>query len=242
MIDVSNLWKKFGTHDALRGLSFHVPEGSAFALIGANGAGKTTTIKVLMNIIEPTRGSVSVMGVDSKKLSPREFRRIGYVSENQDMPGKMTVAEYLAYLRHEGGPLRHLHQSQLPSGWSAARLFRHIPGTCSQWTAQHGKLELRKPQLRPLPCAVLRCPRRRKKLRNAVSRPDGAESLSRRRGGHCRCQTRYPQLPSGRSLYPANHRPGANPERLAGAIKPGLRAKFTNLSTAPLGFGYPIAW
>ena len=51
MIRVDNLWKKFGRHDALRGLSFSVPEGSAFALIGANGAGKTTTIKVLMNII-----------------------------------------------------------------------------------------------------------------------------------------------------------------------------------------------
>jgi ABC-2 type transport system ATP-binding protein len=52
-----------------------------------------------MNIIEPTRGSISVLGVDSKRLSPRELRRIGYVSENQDMPARMTVSEYLAYLR-----------------------------------------------------------------------------------------------------------------------------------------------
>ncbi len=74
MIQVSNLWKKFGKHDALRGLSFAVPPGSAFALIGANGAGKTTTIKVLMNIIEPTRGSVTVLGVDSRKLSPPNWR------------------------------------------------------------------------------------------------------------------------------------------------------------------------
>ncbi len=99
MIEVSNLWKKFGRHDALRGLTFHVPEGAAFALIGANGAGKTTTIKALMNIIEPTRGNITVLGVDSKKLSPRELSRIGYVSENQDMPARMTVADYIAYLR-----------------------------------------------------------------------------------------------------------------------------------------------
>jgi len=45
MIEVNGLWKKFRRHDALRGLSFNVPEGSAYALIGANGAGKTTTIK-----------------------------------------------------------------------------------------------------------------------------------------------------------------------------------------------------
>jgi ABC-2 type transport system ATP-binding protein len=99
MIHATNLWKKFGRFDALRGLCFTVPQGSAYALIGANGAGKTTTIKVLMNIIEPTRGNVSVLGVDSRRISPRELGRIGYVSENQNMPEKLTVAEYLDYLR-----------------------------------------------------------------------------------------------------------------------------------------------
>jgi ABC-2 type transport system ATP-binding protein len=99
MICVENLWKKFGRFDALRGLSFDVPEGSAFALIGANGAGKTTTIKVLMNILEPTHGSATLLGVDSRKISPRELRQIGYVSENQDMPSRLTVEEYVAYLR-----------------------------------------------------------------------------------------------------------------------------------------------
>jgi ABC-type multidrug transport system ATPase subunit len=56
MIQVSTLWKKFGKHEALRGLSFAVPPGSAFALIGANGAGKTTTIKILM-ILSRRRGA-----------------------------------------------------------------------------------------------------------------------------------------------------------------------------------------
>jgi ABC-2 type transport system ATP-binding protein len=99
MIEVKDLWKKFRRHDALRGLSFTVPQGSAYALIGANGAGKTTTIKVLMNIIEPTQGSARVFGKDTRRISPRELCRIGYVSENQDMPEKLTVSEYLAYLR-----------------------------------------------------------------------------------------------------------------------------------------------
>ena len=99
MIEVHDLWKKFGRYDALRGFSFNVPEGSAYALIGANGAGKTTTIKTLMNIIEPTRGSARVLGTDSRKIGPRELCRIGYVSENQDMPERLTVSEYLAYLR-----------------------------------------------------------------------------------------------------------------------------------------------
>jgi ABC-2 type transport system ATP-binding protein len=99
MIHVHDLWKKYGRHDALRGLSFTVPPGSAYALIGANGAGKTTTIKVLMNILEPTRGDATVLGVDSRRIRPRELARIGYVSENQDMPERLTVAQYLDYLR-----------------------------------------------------------------------------------------------------------------------------------------------
>jgi ABC-2 type transport system ATP-binding protein len=99
MIHIENLWKKFGRFEALRGLSFDVPEGSAFAMIGANGAGKTTTIKVLMNILAPTRGSATLLGVDSRKLSARELAQIGYVSENQDMPSRLTVEEYTTYLR-----------------------------------------------------------------------------------------------------------------------------------------------
>lgn len=111
MIEVKALWKKFGRLDALRGLRFNVPQGSAYALIGANGAGKTTTIKVLMNIIGPTRGSATVFGRDSRKISPRELRRIGYVSENQDMPEKLTVSEYLA----AGRPHRFPFVSRAPA-------------------------------------------------------------------------------------------------------------------------------
>jgi len=99
IIQTDNLFKKYGRFDAVQGLSLSVPEGSAFALIGANGAGKSTTIKTLMNIISPSAGSATVLGVDSRKLSPRELAQIGYVSENQEMPGRMSVAEYIAYLR-----------------------------------------------------------------------------------------------------------------------------------------------
>src|SRR5215472_11712398 len=99
MIQAHKLWKKFGRHDAVRDLSFAVPEGSAFALIGANGAGKTTTIKILMNILHASGGMAEVLGVDSRRLSPRELAQIGYVSENQDMPPRMRVDEFIAYLR-----------------------------------------------------------------------------------------------------------------------------------------------
>ena len=99
IIEIENLHKAFGRHDALRGLNLAVPEGSAYALIGANGAGKTTTIKTLMNIIRPTLGVTRILGVDSRRLGVPQLQRIGYVSENQDMPARMTVAQYLAYLQ-----------------------------------------------------------------------------------------------------------------------------------------------
>jgi ABC-2 type transport system ATP-binding protein len=92
-----DLTKKFRGTVALDGLNLEVPEGSVYALIGANGAGKTTAIKILMNILQPTSGHVETLGL--KKLSPREFQQIGYVSENQEMPEWMTVGYFMAYLK-----------------------------------------------------------------------------------------------------------------------------------------------
>lgn len=99
MIEIQKLSKNYKSEGALRDLSLRVPEGSAFVVVGANGAGKTTMIKILMNLLEATSGTATVLGVDSRKLSPKEFARIGYVSENQKLPGKLTVAEFLNYLR-----------------------------------------------------------------------------------------------------------------------------------------------
>jgi len=99
IIQTSDLHKAYGRHDALRGLNLTVPDGSAFALIGANGAGKTTTIRVLLNLLAPSAGTATVLGVDSRRLSRLELTQIGYVSENQRMPGRLTVSQYLAHLR-----------------------------------------------------------------------------------------------------------------------------------------------
>jgi len=95
----SQLSKTFRHNEAVHGLDLEVPAGAIYGLIGPNGAGKTTTIKVAMNILRPTAGFAQVLGVDSRRLSPREFARIGYVSENQEMPEEMTVDYFLRYLR-----------------------------------------------------------------------------------------------------------------------------------------------
>jgi len=99
IVDVHDLWKRYGRFEALAGLAFGIEEGSAFALVGPNGAGKTTTIKVLVNLLEASRGSARIFGVDSRALSQRELADIGYVSENQELPARLTVSQYLDYLR-----------------------------------------------------------------------------------------------------------------------------------------------
>lgn len=93
------LHKRFGRNDALRGVDLAVPQGAAYAFIGSNGAGKTTTLRILVNLMEASSGAASVLGVDSRKLGPAEFRRVGYVAESQEMPSRLRCGEYLAYLR-----------------------------------------------------------------------------------------------------------------------------------------------
>jgi ABC-2 type transport system ATP-binding protein len=98
MIRTQGLRKTFGTLDAVQGLDLHVKEGSATALVGANGAGKSTTIRVIMNLLQPDSGEAEVMGKDSRKLSPAELQRIGYVAESQKLPMGVKLGEYLTYL------------------------------------------------------------------------------------------------------------------------------------------------
>jgi ABC-2 type transport system ATP-binding protein len=100
IIETRHVAKHFGRFDAIDDLSLSVPEGSIFALIGANGAGKTTTIRMLMNILRPDRGDITVLGTPSHRLEPRDFERIGYVSEGQKPPQGLTLAQYFDYLRH----------------------------------------------------------------------------------------------------------------------------------------------
>ncbi len=93
------LFKKFRSVEALLGLDLDVPENSIYALVGPNGAGKTTAIKIVMNILHPTRGHAEVLGAASERLAGKGFASIGYVSENQELPGWMRVDSFLNYLR-----------------------------------------------------------------------------------------------------------------------------------------------
>ena len=98
-IRTEGLSKNFFSVRALCQVSLEVPQGAIYALVGPNGAGKTTAIKLMMNILPPTRGRAQVLGVDSAKLKGAAFTQIGYVSENQQLPEWMRVKDFFDYLR-----------------------------------------------------------------------------------------------------------------------------------------------
>ena len=98
-IETAGLSRRFRKVEAIEDVSLRVPVGSIFALVGPNGAGKTTTIKVLMNLMRPSRGTATVLGVDSQRLDTATLQRIGYVSENQRLPEHLTPAQLLEFCR-----------------------------------------------------------------------------------------------------------------------------------------------
>ncbi len=98
-ISTRNLTRRFGRREAVQQLSLDVPEGSICGLLGPNGAGKTTTIHMLLNLLKPSSGYAEVLGVDCRRIGPRQFERIGFLSEEQQLPKWMTVQQLIDYWR-----------------------------------------------------------------------------------------------------------------------------------------------
>jgi ABC-2 type transport system ATP-binding protein len=99
IIRIEDFKKSFRRTKAVDGLSLEVPRGQVTAFLGPNGAGKSTTIKSMLNIYRPDGGSIEILGKDSRKLRAKDFRDIGYVSENQELPLWMTVDRFIRYCR-----------------------------------------------------------------------------------------------------------------------------------------------
>lgn len=93
-MEVRNLSKSFGDLRAVDNVSFIVPEGSVFGLIGRNGAGKTTTIRMMMNIYLPDSGEVLLQG---NKIGADFKNKVGYLPEERGLYKKMKVLETLLY-------------------------------------------------------------------------------------------------------------------------------------------------
>jgi ABC-2 type transport system ATP-binding protein len=94
VIEASGLTRYFGSRKkAVDGLTMNVPRGSVFAFLGRNGSGKTTTIRMLLGLLDPTRGSSRVLGHDSRALPSQVRARIGYMAESHVVYRWMTVRD-----------------------------------------------------------------------------------------------------------------------------------------------------
>src|SRR5215471_14812716 len=95
VIAICNLSRRFGSKNALDGVSMNVQRGTVFGLVGENGAGKSTLIKHLLGLWRAQAGEVRVFGLDPVSDPVAVLGRIGYLSEQPDLPEWMRVHEFL---------------------------------------------------------------------------------------------------------------------------------------------------
>ncbi|WAM32521.1 ABC transporter ATP-binding protein [Caldicellulosiruptor naganoensis] len=96
-IKVEGLTKKFGELVAVNDISFSIPKGSIFALLGPNGSGKTTTIKIICGVLRATKGYVEVLGKDVSKYPEQVKQNIGYVSQKFSLYEDLTIVENIEF-------------------------------------------------------------------------------------------------------------------------------------------------
>jgi len=109
MIQVYNLWKSFGRQEVLRGVSLEVKQGEFVALIGGSGGGKSLLLKLIVGLLKPDRGGVSVAGKDISALGGTQLEalrsRIGFVFQGGALFDSMTVYDNVAFPLREKSSL-----------------------------------------------------------------------------------------------------------------------------------------
>jgi ABC-2 type transport system ATP-binding protein len=97
-IRTTDLTKYYGPVVGVEGLSLEIGQGEIFGFLGANGAGKTTTIRLLLDLLRPTSGTASILGLDCHRQGLEARRRVGYLPSEMPLYPELTGARYLAFL------------------------------------------------------------------------------------------------------------------------------------------------
>jgi len=121
-VNTVDLTKKFGDFTAVDAINFTVRRGEIFGFLGPNGAGKTTTMRMIMGLLPPTSGEVTVLGFDSQKQKSEIHQRIGYMSQRFSLYNDLTVAENLAFGLPPALRGRALRQSRVKAALAQAGL------------------------------------------------------------------------------------------------------------------------
>lgn len=96
VIKIENLVKYYDGRCVLDGINLNIPTGCIYGLLGRNGAGKTTIIRILLGLESATRGSTTLLGTDSTKLSARQHGQIGYVAEGHNLIQHYKISRLIA--------------------------------------------------------------------------------------------------------------------------------------------------
>lgn len=97
MIELKDLTKKYGDFEAVNDLNLCVKKGEVFGFIGPNGAGKTTTIKMMGGILEPTKGTVSIAGINMQDAPEKAKSKIGFIPDRPYLYEKLSGMEFLKF-------------------------------------------------------------------------------------------------------------------------------------------------
>lgn len=98
MLRIEGVTKRYGAFTAVDGLNLHIPPGQIFGFLGPNGAGKTTTMKMVVGLIRPTVGTVTVDGIDVVR-DPLSVKRIlGYIPDRPNLYERLTAMEYMYFV------------------------------------------------------------------------------------------------------------------------------------------------
>jgi ABC-2 type transport system ATP-binding protein len=103
LVRVEDLERRYGSLDAVRGVSFEVLRGEMFGLIGPDGAGKTTTLRIVLGLLAPGRGRVSTCGLDPARQRRALSERVGYLAQRFSLYGDLSVDENIAFFAEVHG-------------------------------------------------------------------------------------------------------------------------------------------
>ncbi|NLE00349.1 MAG: ABC transporter ATP-binding protein [Fibrobacter sp.] len=120
-----NISKKFGKYSIINELSLQIDKETVYGLVGLNGAGKTTLLRLLLGILKPDKGSISVLGVNPWEHREQMYKKFGVVLDNDGFWGNLTIMENLAIYGAAKGVTKKDLETYFDEFWSGTPLFKN---------------------------------------------------------------------------------------------------------------------
>jgi ABC-type multidrug transport system ATPase subunit len=125
IIKADRVAKSFSHLTILENVCFEVNQGDRYGLVGLNGAGKTTLIRLLLGVLKPSRGTLSVLGIDPWFHDPAQLQRMGVVLEHDGFWGNLTFDQNMRIFAEAKGIARNQAMAYIDQYWSTTSLYRN---------------------------------------------------------------------------------------------------------------------